>query len=203
MSTRITDQGWQVEDIDQGGIIDRSMITILFPENGKVGGSSGCNPCFGAVSIEGESISFSKMGSGRKACAEALMRQEARFFAAMNDAVTFDIQDDSILILTDAAGQIRIRAISFDPEVATRQTPLDLPSETHHEFDCGDAGTATMRFLGPETIELNFVGETHILVRERSASGAKYATEGISFWNKGDEALLEVEGERVSCTRVQ
>ena len=56
-----------------------------------------------------------------------------------------------------------------------------------------------MRFLGPETIELQAGDDRHILVQERSASGARYVAEGISFWNKGDEAMLELNGERRNC----
>ena len=80
--------------------------------------------------------------------------------------------------------------------------PLDQAMATYHTFECGDAGPARVRFVGPETIELLMNDESLILVRERSASGAKYVADDIVFWNKGDEAMLETGAERFSCTRL-
>ena len=39
------------------------------------------------------------------------------------------------------------------------------------------------------------------LPQVRAASGAKYQGEGMTFWSKGDEALVEIDGKRYSgCT---
>ncbi len=79
--------------------------------------------------------------------------------------------------------------------------PLDLPSGVSILFDCGVAGTAGTRFAGPETMELLFAGKRHVLARERTASGAKYSAGGVSFWNKGSEAMIEAGGRKFACTR--
>ena len=39
------------------------------------------------------------------------------------------------------------------------------------------------------------------LVRVRAASGAKYQNNNILFWNKGDRALLKIEGNTYNCRR--
>lgn len=79
--------------------------------------------------------------------------------------------------------------------------PQDKPSSEGFSFDCGPAGTADVRFLGPNTVELSIAGMSYILPQERAASGAKYVADGVSFWNKGDEALIEIGEEGFSCTR--
>jgi len=80
--------------------------------------------------------------------------------------------------------------------------PLGQAMTTYHTFECGDAGPARMRFVGPETLELLVHDESLILMQERSASGAKYVADDIVFWNKGDEAMLEMGAERFSCIKL-
>jgi len=196
---KITQRTWQVEDIDERGIIDRSMTTLEFSDEGRVAGRAGCNRYFGAVEIDGENIMFSALGSTRMACAPALMDQESRFFDALSDITRFEIDAQSFLNLYDTEGVRRIRALAFKAE---EPLPADLPpGESSAAFDCGEAGVASMKFLGPETIELQVGGAIHVLPRAVSASGAQYAADSVTFWNKGGEAMLEVDGVRYSCVR--
>ena len=67
------------------------------------------------------------------------------------------------------------------------------------EFHCSGGEKFTIRFLGPETITLDFMGDQHELPRERAASGVKYGAEGVTFWNKGDTAMVEIDGVKYSC----
>lgn len=111
---------WRVEDIDEGGIIDRSMITLSFAEAGRVSGSGGCNRYFGSVSFEASAVEFSGIGSTRKACAPALMSQESRFFQALEEVSRYKVVDDMFLVLSDPQGRPRIRAIIADGQSADR-----------------------------------------------------------------------------------
>lgn len=81
------------------------------------------------------------------------------------------------------------------------ETPQDMPGTERYYFYCGDAGQAEFRFLGPETIEVSVAGSRHVMQREISASGARYANEDAEFWIKGDEAMLTLAGTRYSCDR--
>ena len=49
---------WQVEDIDQGGVIDNAMVTIEFLEDGRISGSTGCNRFSGSLKTEEELQTF-------------------------------------------------------------------------------------------------------------------------------------------------
>jgi heat shock protein HslJ len=102
---------WQVEDIDQSGIIDMSMITIEFPEEERIAGSTGCNQFFGSVLTTGDSIEFSPAGVTQRACAPALMSQERRFLDALQAAVSFEVDDGIWLVLYDETDTERMRAI--------------------------------------------------------------------------------------------
>ena len=99
---------WLVEDIRGGGVVDRAQTTIGFDERGGVHGSSGCNQFNGAAEVAGETLSFGPLAATRRACAEALMDQESKFFAAL-DAVKGYRFDGPFLLLTDAAGDPLMR----------------------------------------------------------------------------------------------
>ena len=202
---KITGTSWQVESIDQEGVIDDSEVTLLFPEEGRVAGSAGCNRYFGSVTVDANSISFGNAGATMMACPEARMKQEQRFMDALNNISRGEIVDGDWLVLFDDTGAERIRAGKHTPAEEAVSTvapqPLDKAAETGFSFDCGAAGSADVRFLGPETVELTFSGNTYVLPRERAASGAMYSVESVSFWNKGDEALIEIGAKRYSCKR--
>ena len=120
---------WQVEDIDEGGIIDRSHVTLEFPGGGQLGGSTGCNRYFGTLVIDGESFSVDGTGSTRRACVPAIMQQEQRFLTALSDARTYGVKDELWLELYDAEGKRRIRAIRIEEEAAMDDAPGDEPDD--------------------------------------------------------------------------
>lgn len=99
---------WLVEDIRGGGVMDRAQTTIGFDERGGVHGSGGCNQFNGAAEVSGGALSFGPLAATRRACAEALMDQESKFFGAL-DAVKGYRFDGPFLLLTDAAGDPLMR----------------------------------------------------------------------------------------------
>jgi heat shock protein HslJ len=193
---------WQVEDIDNGGIIDRSMITMDFTEGGRILGFTGCNRYFGNATAAGGVLSLRGIGSTRRACAPALMTQERRFLNALNDSARFVNDKDKWLVFYDAEGVERIRGIRVDVDpTAERPEPQDIGSGAPVLFDCGVNGAIGFRLVGPETIELTVNDVVRVLTRKRTASGARYSGNGVEFWNKGDEALLTIGDERFTCRR--
>lgn len=109
-SADLFDTVWQVEDIDRGGIIDRSHITIEMSGEGRIAGSTGCNQYFGSLTVEATAFQVENAGSTRKACAPALMQQEQRFLQALQDVRRYEI-DGEFVSLYDEAGKQRIRMI--------------------------------------------------------------------------------------------
>ncbi|WP_198674501.1 META domain-containing protein [Idiomarina tyrosinivorans] len=69
------------------------------------------------------------------------------------------------------------------------------------EFYCAN-DTVTVSFPNDEQLLLSHHGQQYQLARQVSASGAHYKTEDqtkplTEFWNKGHEALVLIEGERL------
>jgi heat shock protein HslJ/membrane-bound inhibitor of C-type lysozyme len=194
---------WQVEDIDQGGIIDSSHVTLEFVDADRIAGSTGCNRYFGKVDIELGSIAISGVGSTRRACAPALMSQEQRFLTALNVVSRYEMEADTWLLMLDDAGTQRLELIEIevDPTIEDADAPVhqDGAVATSTPFACEGVGTVAVRFLGPETVELSLDGRSSVLQRVRTASGARYQGDGLDFWNKGSEASLIVNGETYRC----
>lgn len=201
-SVDLVGTAWQVEDIDAGGIVDRSNVTIEIPAPGNINGSAGCNRYFGTMTVTADGISITGLGSTRMACVPALNAQEQRFLTALQESVSFSA-DEQFLRLRDADGKERIRAVRMEPARENAKSRLaGEANATAIRFECGEALMVSVEFTGPESISLLLPDGKRVLQQERAASGARYAGEGILFWNKGDEALLEIGGVQHNCTRV-
>ena len=107
---------WQVENIAERGVVDSSMTTVQFFDDGRIGGSTGCNKYFGQAAIDGRRITFDRIGSTRRACVPALNDQEQRFLAAMKKVVAFTISEDKGLVLYDEFDFPQLEMMQLSPQ---------------------------------------------------------------------------------------
>ena len=49
----LTGTSWWVEDIEGGGVIDNSRVTVEFVEDGRVAGNASCNRYMGGYAVAG------------------------------------------------------------------------------------------------------------------------------------------------------
>lgn len=66
-----------------------------------------------------------------------------------------------------------------------------------------DGGAAFILHVGADAARLVRPADSRVLRREVSASGVKYATEGLLVWTKGEEALIEIDGRRYTGCRAR
>ncbi len=90
---------WQIEDINNQGIIDSSHITITF-DNNNAYGSTGCNRYNIAYELSGEGIKFNMGLSTKMACPEAIMNQENRFLDTLHKITHLSIDERGALIMS-------------------------------------------------------------------------------------------------------
>jgi putative lipoprotein len=95
---------WLAEDINGGGVIDNAQSTFSVASDGRVSGRGACNGYFAQAEVKGDKIKIGKAGATMMACAPALMDQERKFLAALEEAATFRIDGDGKLFLVDANG---------------------------------------------------------------------------------------------------
>lgn len=102
---RLTGAAWQVEDINRGGIIDNTVLTMSFHEDGHVSGSTGCNSFSGPYTVIGNTIRFGDAIMTQRACiAPAPSEQESRFVQILQGDVTWRLTPDGALELTREGG---------------------------------------------------------------------------------------------------
>ncbi|TKT80340.1 YbaY family lipoprotein [Aquamicrobium sp. LC103] len=82
---------WLAEDIRGGGVIDNLQTVLEIGEDGAVTGSGGCNRMTGKATVSGADITFGPIASTRMACPPAVMDQEGKFFAALDEVRSWRI----------------------------------------------------------------------------------------------------------------
>ena len=100
---------WVVEDINGGGIIDRSRVTLNFWQDGRVSGRASCNNLMGHYQLSGEGLQLGRLATTRMACAPALMEQEQRVLATLEQVQRFDVDETGALLLHSADGVLKAR----------------------------------------------------------------------------------------------
>ncbi len=114
---------WWVEDIDGGGVIDRSHTTLHFVAAGRVAGDGGCNRYMGEAVRDGADLTFGRLAGTMMACPQALLNQEQRFHDALGRVRSWRIDARTgLLHLQNDAGETVVRAHRISPDATTRVT---------------------------------------------------------------------------------
>ena len=102
---------WRLEDLAGAGVLDRVQATLEFPSEGRTSGNGSCNRFNGVASIDGSTIQFGGIAATRKACLEAVMNQEDKYFAALRDAERFEMDGQALKVyVTGKAEPLRFIA---------------------------------------------------------------------------------------------
>jgi heat shock protein HslJ len=115
---------------DGGGslspVINGTVITASFGEDGQISGSAGCNRYGGSFVAEGDSITFGPLVTTLRACSDpaGVMEQETAFLTALESAASYRVAD-SRLEIAAATGAV---VLQFAP--APTPAPLPLAGTT-------------------------------------------------------------------------
>lgn len=85
------ERSYVLEWIGERPLIDYSHLTLTLASDGRAYGNAGCNHWFAPYALDGEHLSFGKVGKTRKLCAPALMEQEKRFLQALETVQRWDV----------------------------------------------------------------------------------------------------------------
>jgi heat shock protein HslJ len=97
---------WRLVSLGPAGaevdIVSGTTVTLKFGEDGRAGGSTGCNSYGGAYEVRGDTISFGRLISTKRACLDQnANQQEQRFLAALEAAQRFRLSANRLTILSD------------------------------------------------------------------------------------------------------
>ncbi|WP_438863980.1 META domain-containing protein [Neptunicella sp.] len=194
---------WRVEDINQTGVTDYAMLTMQFSEQGRVSGSTGCNRYNASLQTDNGNFVVANTISTRRACVPAIANQEQRFLAALNEAATYQLKQQTWLIIYDGSGQPRLTLTQMQAASESAKLIADKPLANRKMFRCEQLGEVGVRFLGPETVELSINGQMNVLQRDPEASVAQYTNRMMSFWKQGNQAQLNLNQQHYQCHLIQ
>ena len=158
-------------------VVQGTTVTANFGEDGRVGGSTGCNNYGGTYEVRGDTISFGRLISTRRACLDQnANEQERRFLAALEAASRFRLSGGRLTIFSDR-GRSALNFVSTNappepddgPSPADRTDPIgtlaayfgainggeyrrafrfwESPPSSYDQFARGFADTARVRFM--------------------------------------------------------
>lgn len=103
----LTGTTWVARNYNNGrqavvSILGGTRLTALFGEDGRLGGSAGCNNYFAGYTLDGNGITISPPAATRKLCAEpeGIMEQESRYLMALPTAATYRIEGKALELRT-------------------------------------------------------------------------------------------------------
>lgn len=89
--------------------------------------------------------------------------------------------------------------------IANFHKPLDYtyPDQASGQhYVCNGSINFETIFVGPDTMKVKILDSDYIVTLDRSASGAKYSGDGITFWNKGSESRLLINVNNYRCQKL-
>jgi heat shock protein HslJ len=99
------------------GAGEKGLHMVLVSEGNGVRGCSGCNRFTGTFEQKGSQLTFGKMASTSRACAQG-MEQEMGFLKALNTTQKYKIQGDTLWFYDDADRLIaRFEAVSLNKSI--------------------------------------------------------------------------------------
>ena len=181
---------WLLTELNGEATLPGTTLTAEFDEDGRVGGSSGCNSYNTTYVVDGNKLTFGEQAaSTMMACPEPIMKQEGEFHQALADTATYEINDDE-LILSDSSGSEVARFEVIDQA-------LEGSSWQVMSYNNGKGGVTSL-IIGTE-ISANF-GEDGQLTGNSGCNSyfAEYETDGdnINIGKAGstEMACLEPKG---------
>ena len=164
-------------------IVAGTTVTANFGEDGRIGGSTGCNSYGGTYEVRGDTITIGRLVSTRRACLDQnANEQERRFLAALEAANRFRLSSNRLTVFADRGRSVLnfISDSQSDPDdrppTEDRSDPIatlaayfeainakdyrrafrvwETPSSSYEQFARGFADTQRVRFLiEPATAE--------------------------------------------------
>jgi len=96
---------WRLVSFGSGGseesLVAGTTVTLKFGEDGRASGSTGCNSYSGTYQVRGDSVSFGRLISTKRACLDQnANQQEQKFLTALESANRFRLASDRLTIMS-------------------------------------------------------------------------------------------------------
>jgi heat shock protein HslJ len=106
-SQDLSGTSWEPTSYNNGkqavtGVLAGTTLTADFGKDGTLSGNSGCNTYSGGYKVNGNKITIGPLASTMMACSDpaGVMEQEAQYLAALQSAVTYQIEGNVLQLRT-------------------------------------------------------------------------------------------------------
>ena len=125
----LTGTEWRLVSLGPAGseneVVPGTTVTLSFGEDGRASGSTGCNSYSGTYEVRGDSLSFGRLVSTRRACLDQnANQQEQRFLSLLESANRFRLASDRLTILSE-----RARSVLNFVSTSAPEPPDDRPRD--------------------------------------------------------------------------
>ncbi len=119
-------------------VVEGTTVTLQFQAGRQAVGHGGCNSYGTDYQVEGNALSFGEVVSTMMACADdATMAQEEEYYAALNTAGEFEMEEDRLTIwYDDGQGVLNFTAVRSDRETPT--PPAEGQNSLIHTREAGN-----------------------------------------------------------------
>ncbi len=216
-SAPLAGTSWQLTALGTTGaetpVVVDSTVTLQFDADGQAGGNTGCNSFGGNYTVNGDSLTFSKIISTLVACADAnVMSQEQQYVDALNGAERYAVDGDELTIWYDNGNSM----LTFTAGTAVTPAPTDaaltatpappatpLPTVTMDPTTVATTAPgayppspATRITFGPGETSANVDGDLAAGARDYYVLAAQAGQEmSVEIMSPNNDVLLAVVGE--------
>lgn len=120
----LTGTEWRLVSLGPSGsetdLVAGTTVTLKFGDDGRASGSTGCNSYSGTYQVRGDTLSFGRLISTRRACLDQnANQQEQRFLSALEMANRFRLNSNRLTILSDRGRTV----LNFESNTTTDPDP--------------------------------------------------------------------------------
>lgn len=101
---------WELVAFGDAPVVKGSVVTLEFGDDGRAGGSGGCNRYGGEYRVDDGTLAFRELTRTLMACAdEAATEQESRYLRALESATAFEVNGEGLTITCHDGGSLNFR----------------------------------------------------------------------------------------------
>jgi heat shock protein HslJ len=189
-------------------LVPGTAVTIRFAEDNRTNGSTGCNSFSGLYEVRGDSITFNRIISTRRACLDQRAnQQEQRLISGLDSATRFRLTPNRLTILSDRNRNV----LNFTDSSANppddgprddRTDPLTTLASYYDAINANDYRRAYRFWESPTSSFEQFVAGFADTERVRLLVDPKPRLEGAAGSNYAQISTVVVATTRAGADRV-
>ncbi len=126
---------WRLVNLAGEELLPDTNISASFGDDGRVGGSSGCNSYSAQYKVDGDVITIGPASTTLMACPEPVMQLESAYMQALGSAVSYKLEGANLVLLDENGEPLLV----FEPheEISLEGSAWEVISYNNGKGGCG------------------------------------------------------------------